>query len=53
MTFDIILTIMCGDTIDDLGIHLLHCSCGSEHIIAHDTFQNTIAVIASKNGAHI
>lgn len=28
----------CGHTIDNLGIHLLYCFCGSEHISTHDTF---------------
>ncbi len=42
-----------GDTIDDLGIHLLCCSCGSERIVAHDMFQDTIATIAAKTRAHI
>jgi len=27
----------CGHTIDDLGIHLLCCSCGSGCIATHDT----------------
>jgi hypothetical protein len=38
---------------DDLGIHLLCCSCENEHIIAHDTFRNTVVTIALKSGAHI
>ncbi len=42
-----------GHTIDDLGIHLLHCPCGSECIAAHDMFQNIVATIALKSGAHI
>ncbi len=43
----------CGHTIDDLGIHLLRCLCGSERIIAHDTLWETIAAIASKSEAHV
>jgi hypothetical protein len=43
----------CSHTIDDLGIHLLHCPCKSERIIAHDMFQDTIATIASQSGAHV
>jgi hypothetical protein len=43
----------CGHTINDLGIHLLHCPCGSEHIASHGTFRDTVAPIASKSGAHI
>jgi len=43
----------CVHTINDLGIHLLHCPCENEHIVTHDTLQNIIAIIASKNGAHV
>jgi hypothetical protein len=43
----------CGHTINDLGIHLLHCSCGSECIAVHDALWNIITTIASKNGAHV
>ncbi len=43
----------CDHTIDDLGIHLLRCLCGKEHITAHDMFLDTIVAIISKNGAHI
>jgi hypothetical protein len=27
----------CGHTIDNLGIHLLHCLCKNEHNVTHDT----------------
>jgi hypothetical protein len=43
----------CGHTIDDLGIHLLCCLCGNEHIVPHDTFQDVVAAIASKSGTHV
>ncbi len=43
----------CGHTIDDLGIHLLHCLCENEHIATHDTLQDTIAAITSKNEVHV
>jgi hypothetical protein len=43
----------CGHIINDLGIHLLHCPCENEHIAAHDTLRNTIAVIVLENGTHI
>jgi hypothetical protein len=43
----------CFHTINDLGIHLLHCPCRNEHIAAHNTLWNTIATIALENGTHI
>jgi len=43
----------CDLTIDDLGIHLLCCSCGNEHITTHHTFQNAITTIALETGTHI
>ncbi len=43
----------CCHTINDLGIHLLCCSCENDCTTTHDTLQNTIATIASKSGAHI
>ncbi len=43
----------CGHIINDLGIHLLHCPCENEHIAAHDTLRNTIAIIVLENGTHI
>jgi len=43
----------CGHTIDGLGIHLLHCSCGNERIITHDTIWNTIVTIVLETGARI
>jgi len=43
----------CGHTIDDLGIHLLCFPCKNEHTATHDTFQDTIVVIASKTGIHV
>jgi hypothetical protein len=43
----------CGHTIDDLGIHLLHCSCRSWCTTTHDTFQNTVTTIALKNRIHV
>ncbi len=43
----------CDHTIDDLRIHLLCCSCESEHTTTHDTFQNIVVAIISKNGAHV
>jgi hypothetical protein len=42
----------CGHTINDLGIHLLHCTCKSECTIAHDTLWNIVATIMSKSGVH-
>ncbi len=43
----------CGHNINDLGIHLLRCSCKNECIVAHDTFWDTIVAITSESGAHI
>jgi len=43
----------CDHTINDLGIHLLHCLCGGEDTTIHDTFWNTIATIMLESGAHI
>jgi len=42
-----------GHTIDNLNTHLLWCLCGNEHIIAHDTFQDTLVAITCRNGAHV
>ncbi len=42
-----------GHTIDNLSTHLLWCLCGNEHIIAHDTFQDTLVAITWGNGAHV
>jgi len=39
----------CGHNINDLGIHLLRCSCKNECIVAHDTFWDTIVTITYKN----
>jgi hypothetical protein len=43
----------CGHTINDLGIHLLHCLCESECIVTHDTLSNSIAIVMSKSGVHL
>jgi hypothetical protein len=43
----------CDLTIDDLGIHLLRCSCGNEHITTCHTLQNTITTITLETGTHI
>ncbi len=43
----------CGHTIDDLGIHLLCCPCGSECITTHDMFRDTIAAIILESGIHV
>jgi len=43
----------CGHIIDDLGIHLRHCSCESERITTHETFWNTIATIILESGTHV
>jgi hypothetical protein len=43
----------CGHTINNLGIHLLYCFCGSEHTSTHDTFWNIVVTVMSKNGAHV
>ncbi len=43
----------CGHTINELGIHLLCCLYGSEHITTHDTLRDTIVTITSKSGTHI
>jgi len=43
----------CGHTIDDLCTHLLRCPCGSECIVAHDTFWDAIATIILENGTHV
>jgi hypothetical protein len=43
----------CDHTIDDLGIHLLCCSCKNECTIVHDVFQDTIAAITLENGVHV
>lgn len=34
-----------GHTIDNFSTHLLQCPCGSERIVAHDTFQDIVAAI--------
>ncbi len=46
-------TLSCGHTINDLGIHLLHCSCGSECIVARDMLQNIVVAITSESGAQV
>jgi hypothetical protein len=33
--------------------HLFWCPCGSEHIIAHDTFQDTIATTTLESKVHV
>jgi len=43
----------CDLTIDDLGIHLLRCSCGNECITIHHTLQNTITTMTLEIGTHI
>jgi hypothetical protein len=43
----------CGHTIDDLGIHLLHCSCWNERTIAQDTLWDIVATIVLENGTHV
>jgi hypothetical protein len=43
----------CGHTIDDLDTHLLWHPCRSEHIVAHNTFRNTVTTITLENGAHV
>jgi hypothetical protein len=43
----------CGHTIDDLGTHLLWHPYMSEHIIAHNTLQNTVTTIILESGAHV
>ncbi len=36
-----------------MGIHLLHCLCGSGRTTTHDTFQNTVVTMVLESGAHI
>jgi len=43
----------CDHTINDLGIHLLDCPCGSECTTTHDMLQDIIAIITSDSGTHI
>ncbi len=43
----------CGHTIDDLGTHLLWCSCESECTTAHNTLQNLVVIIVSESGSHV
>jgi hypothetical protein len=43
----------CGHTIDDLGIHLLHCMCENGRITTHDILQDTVAIITLESEAHV
>ncbi len=43
----------CVHTIDDLGIHWLHCPCKNKHTTTHDMLRNIVAIIALESGAHI
>jgi hypothetical protein len=43
----------CGHTIDNLSTHLLWWPNGNEHIIAHNTFQDIVAIIVLESGAHV
>jgi hypothetical protein len=44
---------VCTHPIDPMGIHLLHCVHGNEHIGTHDAIHNIFATIAWNVGFHV
>jgi len=47
------LWFVCTHPIDPMGIHLLHCVHGNEHIGTHDAIYNIFATIAWNVGFHV
>ncbi len=43
----------CGHIVNDLGIYLLRCLCGSERTTTHDMLQDTIVVITLESEPHV
>jgi hypothetical protein len=48
-----ILWCMCTHPIDHMGIHLLHCVHGNEHIRTHDVIHDTFVAIVQTAGFHV
>jgi hypothetical protein len=44
---------VCTHPINLMGIHLLHCVHGNEHIKTHDVIRDTFATIAQDVGFHV
>ncbi len=44
---------VCTHPIDPMGIHLLHCAHGNEHIGTHDVIRNIFAAIVWNVGFHV
>jgi hypothetical protein len=47
------LVLLMWTSIDDLGIHLLQCSCGNEHITTYDILGNIVTTIVFESGTHV